>query len=192
MEEFRAGAQYKRLLRCLVAATILGLGHTAPASVGSPMSSTPAMNEEELRAQVILGILRFVQWEQGTRPQPLSLCILGKPDSADELLALDGQTLWEGVTLQVVRRSVKQVDQCDVAVTGPLKSKFFRLLTSRAEKHSVLTICDKCTRRNLSYSMLNIVKHDDKIRFRANITKVRKAGLRLDASLLELASEIER
>ncbi len=192
MDLLAARARSKRFLRGVVAATILCLGHAAPASVGSPVSQNPAVTEDDLRAQVILGILRFVQWEGGVRPEPLSLCILGKPDSAETLLAMDGRTLWEGVTLQVVRQSVTRVDQCDVAVTGPLKSKFFRLLTTRAEQHSVLTICDKCARRSLSYSMLNIVKQSDKIRFRVDITKVRKAGLRLDASLLELASEIER
>lgn len=192
MNLFAAGSRSRRLLRCVVALTILGLGHTAPASVGSPSSPGQGMSEVDLRAQVILGILRFVQWEGGVRPQPLHLCILGKPDSADRLLSLNGQTLWEGVTLQVTRQSVTEVDKCDVAVTGPLKNKFFRLLTTRAEQHSVLTICDKCARRSLSYSMLNIVKQSDKIRFRVDITKVRKAGLRLDASLLELASEVER
>ncbi len=192
MNLFSAGARSRRLLRWVVALAILGLGHAAPASVGAPSAQNPAVTEDDLRAQVILGILRFVQWEGGVRPEPLSLCLLGKPESAEKLLSLDGRTLWEGVTLKVSRQSVTQVEQCDVAVTGPLKSKFFRLLTARAEQHSVLTICDKCARRSLSYSMLNIVKQSDKIRFRVDITKVRKAGLRLDASLLELASEIEQ
>ncbi len=147
---------------------------------------------DDQRAQFILGILRFVQWEDNQDRQNLNLCILGKPLSADHLLSRNEEILWDNMRLHVERRSVVDIADCDVAVTGRLKSRYFRMLASRAEKNSILTICDKCSRSYLPLVMVHIINYADKVRFRANVAEVRRAGLRLDASLLELASEVKQ
>lgn len=143
------------------------------------------------RAQFMLGILRFVQWEDNQDQKNINLCILGKPLSAGELLSMDGQVLWDDIRLHVERRSAADIADCDVAVTGRLKSRYFRVMAARAEKNSILTICDKCSRKYMPIVMVHVVDYEDKIGFRANVAEVRRAGLRLDASLLELASEVK-
>lgn len=144
------------------------------------------------RAQFMLGILRFVQWEDDQDRKNINLCILGRPLSAGELLSMNGQTLWDDIRLHVERRSAADIADCDVAVTGRLKSRYFRIMAARAEKNSILTICDKCSRQYMPLVMVHIVSYEDKLGFRANVAEVRRAGLRLDASLLEMASEVKQ
>lgn len=159
---------------------------------GAALAQQSQEIEDGLRAQFILGILRFVQWEDHQDRQKLNLCILGKPLTADELLSMNGQILWDDTRLYVERRSVADIADCDIAVTGRLKIRYFRVLAARAEKFSILTICDKCSRNYLPLVMVHIINYEDKIRFRANVAQVRQAGLLLDASLLELASEVKQ
>lgn len=165
------------------------------------LSATPAHGAPsgpELRAAVIVAILRFTSW-QSVIPQSevseVRLCAVGQPRSAPYLRQVSGVQKVAGHVLIVDDLPDFDISdrQCNALVIGPqpLGSDFARML-AQADTQSLLTICDGCRGVNAADTIIQLELHKQRVKFEVNLVKARASGVMLDAQLLELAAVVRQ
>jgi hypothetical protein len=148
-------------------------------------------NEQELRAAVIVGILRFTSWPERV-PGDYRLCTLGTPPSEAVLLGLSGRALIgaHAIDVRVLKADHVQGTPCEVVVMGiGLEARTAKALLEDANHHGMLTVCDGCG-RHAEHSMVNLVRNSDRIGFEVNTAITQAQGLLFSSALLELASRV--
>lgn len=160
-----------------------------------PVSARANPTESELRAAVIVAIMRFTTWPQAgpAAPPEIQVCLAGSPNSASHLLRVSGQQKVAGRTLQVKSIAGTLVQDCQVLVLGDdLNRERFITLVHNANHHSILTICDGCDRIRLEDTIIHLTLRKQRVNFEVNLAKAKSNGLALDAQLLELASVVRK
>lgn len=153
--------------------------------------------EAELRAAVIVAIMRFTTWpsanvDTGTVPN-LSVCLLGAPESADHLLRVSGQQKVAGRTLHVTNLADVDLATCQTLVLGQeLSRETLMTALQNADGHSILTICDGCDMSRHESIVIHLTLRKQRVNFEVNLAKAKSKGLALDAQLLELASVVRK
>lgn len=152
--------------------------------------------EGELRAAVTVGVLRFTSWEDKTSGPPsdkLQVCLIGQPVSEPYLLPVDGVAHVGNRSLLVDSVKNETWDHCQAFVIGAKTQpdKFADLL-AYAETHNVLTVCDGCGLTDIPQAMITLKVVQQRVRFEVNLQRASAADIRLDASLLELASLVRK
>ncbi len=96
-------------------------------------------------------------------------------------------------SLNVSRPGGEDWSQCHSFVIGSkLKPERVRTILSYAQANNSLTVCDGCTERVDQDMMITLRLDDQRVRFEVNLAKAVAANIRLDASLLELASQVRK
>jgi hypothetical protein len=160
------------------------------------LSSSQAASEQIEREQLIRGALlykfaKFVEWPRtlGDPSTPLTLCVLGDPDFAGlvarkvESLSVKGHP--------VAVRSIenpREARACHVAYyagTDGLQSALQAL-----DGVAVLTVASHEGFLQMG-GMINLVRSENVIQFEINLRASKKAGLELDARLLDVAIRVQ-
>ena len=145
-------------------------------------AATQALPERELKAQIVLRSLLFVQWPAAVlaESQPLALCIAEPGGLADALEALAGQSV-NGHRLEVRRVAADRLQDCHVAYVGQVA-----LDTMRATPRGLLLVGDAhaLTERGV---MLNLLLDQRRVVFDIDLLAARRAGIELSTQLLRLA-----
>lgn len=153
--------------------------------------------EAELRAAVIVAIMRFTTWptagaDTGAAPN-LEVCLSGAPESADHLLRVSGQQKVAGRTLQVKNLPDVDLASCQALVLGQkLSREALMALLQSADEHSILTVCDGCDINRHEGIIIHLTLRKQRVNFEVNLAKAKSKGLALDAQLLELASVVRK
>lgn len=152
-------------------------------------------SEGELRAAVTVGVLRFTTW-QDTVLQPdedLQLCLVGKPISGPFLLPVAGATRIGNRVLRVNVLKNNELNRCQALVLGAkVKPEKLAALADFAQRNRILTVCDGCVAAAADLAMITLKLERDRVRFDVNLQQSTAAQIRLDASLLELASRVRK
>ena len=146
-----------------------------------------AAKESELRAAIILGIVRFTRWPESAEVKnSLNLCLAGKPRSAEILGSISGKHRYKEIPINIhhIDNAVKRQVQCHAIVTGSSGAN-----TLPSAKHGILTICDGCN-ATLNNPMVSLIRKNNRIGFEINLDVSKSAGISFSSSLLELASNI--
>lgn len=182
--EFWRGRNCLWLARGLLGSLICG------ACVSISFAATP--NEGELRAAVIIAIMRFTSWEAIAPEESLEICLLGKPLSGDVLLAVGGEQKVAAHTLSV--RSIQDdINNCQVMVIGSdIDNNLYERLIAQADGQSILTVCDGCRRGFGEDAIIQLRLRQQRVSFEVNLARARSNNVALDAQLLELATLVRR
>lgn len=162
----------------------------------SPAHAAPS--GPELRAAVIVAILRFTSWQSVIPPSEVSeirLCTVGQPRSAPYLQQASGVQKVAGHVLIVDDLPDFDIGggECHALVIGPQPLGFdFARLLAQADTQSLLTICDGCRGANAADTIIQLELHKQRVKFAVNLVKARASGVKLDAQLLELASVVRQ
>ena len=157
--------------------------------------------EPKIRAAVIVKILQFTSWEKRELPDEVTVCVIGEPVSQNELLKFDPPKKMGKKTIKVERVSSKSLKGentreqhgCDITVLGEKFTKnAYKSLAEKFETQGILTICDGCDRSFAKDSMIDLVLVDQRLNFNVNLGHAKSANIRLDSSMLELASEVRQ
>ncbi|MFN2310176.1 MAG: YfiR family protein [Gammaproteobacteria bacterium] len=154
-------------------------------------AETLVANEPELRAAIIIGILRFTAWQPPTAGD-LRLCILGLPVSAPALLSLPEDTRigTQALHTRAVDARAARMSECDIVVMGPGQDAASAKVTLQEANHQgVLTICDGCG-HHAEYSMVTLTRHEGRIGFEIDTQIAQTNGLQFSSDLLELAVRV--
>lgn len=162
----------------------------------SPAKTLANPTEAELRAAVIVAIMRFTTWPQVATEPPsnLQVCLSGEPQSASHLLRVSGQQKIAGRTVQVAGSPPdSDIGACHVLVLGEvLNRERFSSLLQAADNHSILTVCDGCENSRHEDTIIHLTLRKQRVNFEVNLAKAKSNGVALDAQLLELASVVRK
>jgi hypothetical protein len=147
-----------------------------------------------LKAAYLVNFARFVDWPASTPPDVLRVCFSGAPGVREALMAgLDRTKV--GMRRLTVRalESGANAEACDVVYADPANMVNARVPTPSTESapSGILSIGEKAdfVRRGGTIGLFAVNNH---LRFSVNVENARRAGLKVGAALLQLASSIER
>jgi len=187
--QFRAGREGSGLQWLLVACLVfllLVLARPAPAGA--------AASEYALKAALMYKLTRFVRWPDGRDHRPdntFGVCLLGRDDFGPALDALQGRTV-NGLPITVHRFSQsREINRdCQMLFISDSKKAFVGPITGTLADQAVLTIGD-CSGFAEGGGMIQFVHHGRRVGFRINLHRVREAGLKVAAPLLQLATIVD-
>lgn len=183
--EFRCGRSRLSLARTWLGALIF--------SACASFEAAAAPTEGELRAAVIVAIMRFTSWQTvAAEKAALDVCLVGEPVSASVLLAVSGQQ--KVATRSVnVRPAQTSIHDCQVAVIGEeIDDEDYEQLITQSSGQSILTICDGCRRGLGEEAIIQLRLRKQRVSFEVNLARARSDNVALDAQLLELAAVVRR
>lgn len=159
-------------------------------------SSVAATTEAELRAAVIVGIMRFTSWENKifeSENQEVQVCLVGQPFSESYLMPISGMQNVKGKPVVVTEKNHDDVSGCQVLVIGKeLNRKHFSNLVVSADNASILSVCDGCRADGTFETIINLTLRKQRVNFEVNLAKAKRTGIVLDVQLLELASDVRK
>jgi len=185
---FKQGSGFWRGTMCLwLARWLLGIAIFSSGYAGA------APSEGELRAAVIVAIMRFTSWQADPVDKSmLDVCLVGKPVSESVLLSISGE---QKVATRVlnVRLVKRQLDACQVVVIGgDINEGEYERLIIEANEKSMLTVCDGCRRGLGEDAIIQLRLRQQRVSFEVNLSRARSSGVALDAQLLELATVVRK
>lgn len=151
--------------------------------------------EGELRAAVTVGVLRFTSWtgNEAVNDTTLKVCLVGSPISEPFLLPVNGTAQVGAKHLLVAKLGESGWEQCQAFVIGAkAKEATYSHLLEFAQSHHALTICDGCSAELAESTMITLLLEKQRVRFEVSLQRAHAAEIRLDASLLELASLVRK
>jgi len=157
----------------LLAALLLQQGQAAWAQ------QSPA----ELKAQVLVKVLRFVEWPaaQLAEGQALQLCLLDDGELAQRLLPLDGQAVGAR-PLRVRSQRTRALGGCHVALLGA---------AAPGAGAGILLVGEEGLQPDRGL-MLSLLIEDGRVVFDIDLDAARRAGIEFSARLLRLARYVRR
>ncbi|GAB1261565.1 YfiR family protein [Aurantivibrio plasticivorans] len=159
-----------------------------------------AVQEQVLRAHLIINLLRYVKWERDNHkytinePPKINLCTAGNPSSTNELRKLHGVTI-NTHTISVIPHSETKWTSCDVLVFGDELKK----TETHFELHTPLLICDSCISQKIP-SAIRIVRIEEEQKpgnvvvrngFEVDLKPAKEAGVSFGSDLLAHAIKVK-
>ena len=161
----------------LLSALLNGLLMAAPVQA-------QAVSAPQLKAQVLLKALRFIEWPADAlaEQQPLQLCLPEEGELARELATLNGQHV-NRHALQVRLLRQRHLAGCHLALVGPEGA------WTGAGATLLITETAGLLERG---AMLNLQVEDGRVVFDIELDAARRAGLEFSARLLRLARFVKK
>lgn len=187
----------KLFVRMRLSLVSLSVAVVAMLAMSVAPADTPPTGPE-LRAAVIVAILRFTSWQAvvpTTEGSQVRLCTVGRPPSARFLQSASGVQKVGGHKLVVDELKPSEVlnGQCNALVIGPqLSGGELTQQLAQVDAQALLTICDGCRGLSVAETIIQLDLHRQRVRFEVNLAKARANGVMLDAQLLELASVVRK
>jgi hypothetical protein len=148
-------------------------------------AENPTPSESQVKAAFVYNVARYVSWP-GTSSDPFVIGVLGKGalDSAWQVLkgkSINGRTL-------VIRKSDDLDDllNCQIVYIMPSKRKNCSRILLQLQDTPVLTVSDMDGFTQIG-GMVHLIREDDHIRFKINLSSAQRSGLKLSSQLLKLA-----
>ncbi len=144
-----------------------------------------------MKAALLYNFAKFVEWPPASSRGPLTICTLGADETLEEALEQDvaGKLIGDR---RVETRSFagpSELQLCHVLFIRMDRRSSLDAVLQAVAAAPVLTVGDglEFTRGG---GMVGVFLEDRKPRFEINVTAVRRAGLRVRAQLLRLASSV--
>ena len=161
------------------------------ASFASAQANTKSVLESDLRAAVIVGILRFTDWDQSSLApkgnSPLMICTWGNAPSVQGLEQNQTGIRIRDQALQLRHpKQQEELSTCPIVIWG----KQTESLPATTLISNALVICDDCDRDKV-IAIINLVRVGNRIQFEINLNRARLAGINFSSNLLDLARRVE-
>ena len=166
---------------CLVVPTARGLG------------AGEVLQEYELKALFLFNFTKFVDWPDKafkSPSSPLVIGVVGDDPFGDILERAVGNKTVNQRSLTIKRFSgVTDVGDCHILFVSRSEEKNLSLIRSRFWNSPVLTVSEIRSFAR-SFGIIELFTMDRKVRFKVNVEAAQAAGLKINAQLLALASEV--
>ncbi|MFC3094515.1 YfiR family protein [Alteromonas sediminis] len=144
-----------------------------------------AQNESLIRAAVVFGILRFVDWPEQHAPKDIiNLCEYGESEVAEAIRSLNGSRK-VGKRKVVVKtlNKTNTTELCHALLIGE-ESPAIPL-----QKTPALAFCDNCEQEYRDMTSVVLKRNENLVQFEVNLDHLDQQDIRLSASVIELASK---
>jgi hypothetical protein len=174
-------------LRALVWSLLIS---TATAT-GAPVvagESAAANRENQLKAGYLLNFAKLVEWPAGALAETLTICVLGASGLYDVLApGLDGKRIGSRALAAHKLTDGESRERCGVLYVDAAVPAVTRALPEKAAP--ALTVSDaKGFARN--DGIIELFTENNRLRFIINLESAKRAGLRVNPSLLQLAATV--
>ena len=142
-----------------------------------------------LKAAFLYNFAKFVEWPAAAYASPgapLTICVHSREALAVIAEAMQGKTVGTRPVNVVDARAPTPPASCHVAFIGADETGSY---APNAKSPHALTVSDR-DRFARTAGMVGLVTVDNKIRFEVNLKSARAAGLRIQAALLRLATDV--
>lgn len=171
------------LARCWLFGLLVVCGPLAQAQA----QTQTKVSESQLRAGIVVGVLRFTSWSAPVAPGILNICSLGDAPSFKELAQSRSKIAIADKTL--VFQPLENIganDGCAAVIVGAYVDK---KKLAALKQLSVLSICDTCDHPD--QHAVALFMNNQRIRFLVDRTLEKHAGVQFSAAMLELAAEVK-
>jgi hypothetical protein len=160
-----------------------------------PMSLNSAglvSSEYKLKAALIYKLTRFVEWPASSGGgDNFGICLLGRDDFGRALDALETRKVDDKpIRIQRLVQSEAVDRSCQILFISESKRPFLRSILHSLAHLPILTIGD-VERFAEKGGMIEFTRGRKRIGFRINLQQANRAGLKIAAPLLELATIVE-
>jgi len=165
-----------------------------------PQTNSVAVKESDLRAAILVGILRFTelnpsadnsssddQISANQSKGDLRICTLGKALSADGLENTSAPIRVRQQLLRIERITANErLMACPVIILG----EQININVLESLNPYAFIICDNCNRSRMP-AAVSLVSAEDRIQFEVNLNRARSAGITFSSDLLDHARQVE-
>lgn len=164
----------------LAAGLLLGLG---------PARAADGEMADKVKAAYLYNFTKFIDWQKdGSQApdEPIRICVLGDEHVAVQLAEVESRVV-QGRPLEVrLVMEAHGLEDCDVLFISHLAQERLAEALARVRGGRVLTVSDipRFSRRG---GVIGFVNEDDRVKIEISASAVRQAGLKVGASLMEVA-----
>lgn len=183
------GAALRRGRGALLSLACLGV-LTAPQRGGA---IEPEASEAAVQAAYLFNFARFTEWPAGgfsSRNAPLNYCLLGRRDALAAAMSSLNDRPVQGHPLRFMQpERVEDARLCHLVFVAEADAKRRAQILQMLGTQPTLTVSDLDGFAREG-GMIGLIRVGTRLRFEINRTQTQKAGLRLSADLLSLATAI--
>jgi hypothetical protein len=152
-------------------------------------AQTKRSPEYLVKAGFIYNFIRFVSWPPQSfefDSSPIRVCVLGKNPFEGYLKTIESKTIRRREVKVAVFKQIGETKGCHVLYVSPSEMVRVPEIIRSVEHANVLTVGDMPWFTSQG-GIINMIKSQNRIRFKINMKAVRRAGLEISAELLKLA-----
>lgn len=178
----------KTLIRLAFAVSVLVL---LGGAVGAEVEAVE-ISEYGIKAVFLYNFAKFTEWPEGTFNTPeesIDICILGEDPFEEAINAIAGKSVRNR---NIVIRNCKRLEEargCHILFISESEQSRVKEILRRLEGKPVLTVSDMNAFVE-ARGMIELIRADNKIRFRVHLGSVRGAGLKISSQMLKLAKRV--
>jgi len=172
--------------RIVLPVLLVSLSVCGTADAGEEKS---APSEYQVKAAILFNFAKFVEWPAVSFPDsaaPIIIGVLGEDPFGSALDAAKNRTV-NGRKIQIKRfNTVQEITACHILfISSSEKGRLVPLLRALRDFHMLLVgDMEKFAQRG---GMINLILQNDAIDFEINVDAVKRAGLRINSRLLNMA-----
>jgi len=181
----------KQLVR-IVLMGLLALG-TMPGGCAGAAASDPPV-EYKIKAAFLLNFAKFITWPEQAftgQEQPFCFCVLGKNPFDGALLPLQSRTVAKHPISIRYMQTTAETGACQVLFISKSEKDRLGSILETMNTLPVVTVSDIPGFAERG-GIIEFVLRQGRLSFKINLTEARKHHLRINASLLNLATEVIR
>lgn len=154
-----------------------------------------AASEYSVKAAFLYNFAQFVQWPSNafaSNSDPIVLGVFGDGNFPADLQALDGKTVpAHGQRRTIVLKhmsSPREIDHCQILFVLHDESSLLPEIIREVDSRNILTVIEDSEDLDRAGAVINLFKTQEKrIRFEIDVAAAKRAGLKIDSPLLNLA-----
>ncbi len=158
------------------------------------ISAASTTDEYKIKAALIYKLTRFVEWpeiEDIQQNNPFNICILGRDDFDASIDALKNLKVNSRlINILRIKQSRNVRDTCQLVFISESKQAFMKEILDALVQYPVLTISDTEGFAEKG-GMIQLTHGEKRMGFMINLKRAHKAGLKISAPLLGLATIVD-
>lgn len=159
-------------------------------SVGPAATVTAAERDLEykLKAAFLLNFAKFTTWPVGISRQNFTLCVLGEDPFGAAFTGIESKTIAGKPIELVLTRDITQTGKCQLVYVSASEGGQLDRILQAFNGRPVLMVSD-IDAFAADGGIIEFVTQD-RLGFIINLTQAKRAGLKINASLLNLAAKV--
>ncbi len=154
-------------------------------------AETDQAGEYQVKSAYLYHFAKYIDWpsESVGNTSSFTICVLGKSPFGNALGTIAGKTIrGRHVTVTYLNR-IEELKECNILYIAASEKANLSQIISAVASRPILTVSD-IRRFTNSSGMIGFVIANDKVRFEINQRSAHRAGLRISAQLLKLATSV--
>lgn len=148
--------------------------------------------EYKVKAAFLINFARFISWPETSfvdDDAPFSICILGEDPFGKAFSGIEGKSI-QGRKIQILQcNNPQKIPSCHLLyINLPTRGELQQSLQT-ISSNAIATISDLNNAASLGV-IFELIKIDGRLSFKINNSKAKEVRLNVDASLLDLATEV--